>query len=492
LLADADGLWRAAALTGLPDAPFVGPESARLDALRLAALEDRIDADLELGRHADLVAELSALAARYPLQERLRGQLMLALYRSGRQAEALDVYRETRRLLADELGLDPSQSLRDLERAILAQDPALDAPPRQAKRTVVVAPAPGAASGQPQRRRMLIVAALIALGVVAAAGAFTAHALTEGQTEATGTTTSPATGSITKQVATTTRPLPPRRHRIKPTDRAPTHAATTTPHATTSTPLPAAATQPAPTTVTVAKTPVTPAVTTAAKPPPTTTTATTGTRTHPATTAAARPKPLRIADDFSSPSLDPTIWRQITDGTGSDVTQAGGQVSIAIAVDATTGGPDNAVGGRVQSQCTFPGDFDARVDFTLFAWPAADNVRAGLEAFFAGGFVARTSSASSGDAYSASVGSRSATVPLDETAGSLRIARVGKTMTTYFWRNGHWVPLASGPSSGAALLGLEVKGGSDFGGAGARAAFDNFAVTAPTMFCPSGSAPSGA
>jgi len=131
LLTEADGLWRGTALTGLPDAPFVAPESARLEALRLAAVEDRIDADLELGRHADLIAELSSLAARYPLQERLRGQLMLALYRSGRQAEALDVYRETRRLLADELGLEPSQSLRDLERAILAQDPVLDPPPRK-------------------------------------------------------------------------------------------------------------------------------------------------------------------------------------------------------------------------------------------------------------------------------------------------------------------------------------------------------------------------
>lgn len=97
-----------------------------LDERRLAALEDRIDADLALGRHAELVAELETLVAQQPLRERLRGQLMLALYRSGRQADALEEYRHTRETLVDELGIEPGEALQELQRAILRHDPELE------------------------------------------------------------------------------------------------------------------------------------------------------------------------------------------------------------------------------------------------------------------------------------------------------------------------------------------------------------------------------
>src|SRR5947207_7380361 len=119
-------LWRGPALADLSLLDFVQPEIRRLEELRLAALMERIDADLALGRDVELVAELEALVAANPLQERLRGQLMLALYRSSRQADALTVYRDTRELLSDELGLEPSRALQKLERAILRQDPSLD------------------------------------------------------------------------------------------------------------------------------------------------------------------------------------------------------------------------------------------------------------------------------------------------------------------------------------------------------------------------------
>jgi predicted ATPase/DNA-binding SARP family transcriptional activator/class 3 adenylate cyclase len=110
---------------------------ARLEEQRLAALEQRIEADLALGRHSELVGELEALVTAHPLRERLRGQLMVALYRCGRQAEALEVYRQTRETLGEELGIDPSRALQDLERAILAQDPALDwVPPANDAATV--------------------------------------------------------------------------------------------------------------------------------------------------------------------------------------------------------------------------------------------------------------------------------------------------------------------------------------------------------------------
>ena len=125
LLREALALWRGPALADVADESFAQAEILRLEELRLLALEQRIDADLALGCAAELVAELEALVREHPLREGLRAQLMLALYRSGRQAEALEVYRRTQRLLADELGLEPSRVLHDLEQAILRQDPEL-------------------------------------------------------------------------------------------------------------------------------------------------------------------------------------------------------------------------------------------------------------------------------------------------------------------------------------------------------------------------------
>jgi len=121
-------LWRGPPLAEFTYEPFAQPEIARLEDERLNTLEERIDADLALGRHADLTGELEALVSKHPLRERSRAQLMLALYRSGRQAEALWVYQETRRLLVEQLGLEPSRELQDLEQAILRQDGALAAP----------------------------------------------------------------------------------------------------------------------------------------------------------------------------------------------------------------------------------------------------------------------------------------------------------------------------------------------------------------------------
>jgi YVTN family beta-propeller protein len=125
-LREALDLWRSPVLADLADYAFTRPEAARLEELRLAALEARIDADLALGRHDALTAELEQLAAEYPLRERSHGQLMLALYRCGRQAEALAAYRRVRVLLAGELGIDPGEPLERLHAAVLAHDPALD------------------------------------------------------------------------------------------------------------------------------------------------------------------------------------------------------------------------------------------------------------------------------------------------------------------------------------------------------------------------------
>jgi DNA-binding SARP family transcriptional activator len=125
LLRDALGLWRGPALADLAGERFAQAEALRLEELRLGALEQRFEADLALGRHAELVGELEALVREHPLRERLRAQLMRALYSSGRQAEALTVYRDTRNLLVDELGIEPSPALQELEKAILRHDRAL-------------------------------------------------------------------------------------------------------------------------------------------------------------------------------------------------------------------------------------------------------------------------------------------------------------------------------------------------------------------------------
>jgi class 3 adenylate cyclase/DNA-binding SARP family transcriptional activator len=128
LLRQALALWRGPPLAEFASAPFAPAARARLEELRLGAIERRIEADLALVRHADLIGELESLVSQHPFRERLRIQLMLALYRSGRQADALEAYRAARRELMDELGLEPSQSLQDLEREILRHDPKL-APP---------------------------------------------------------------------------------------------------------------------------------------------------------------------------------------------------------------------------------------------------------------------------------------------------------------------------------------------------------------------------
>ena len=120
------GVWRGGVLADLADYAFTRPEAARLEELRLAAVEARIEADLALGRHDALTAELDQLATEHPMRERVHGQLMLALYRCGRQGDALAAYRRVRVLLAGELGVDPGEPLQRLHASVLAHDPALD------------------------------------------------------------------------------------------------------------------------------------------------------------------------------------------------------------------------------------------------------------------------------------------------------------------------------------------------------------------------------
>jgi predicted ATPase/DNA-binding SARP family transcriptional activator/class 3 adenylate cyclase len=129
LYGEALALWRGPALADVALESFARTEVERLEEERLAATMDLTDAELALGRHEQVVAELEARVRQYPFRERLHGQLMLALYRSGRQADALNVYQDARRTLGEELGLEPGRELQELEKAVLTHDPAVDAPP---------------------------------------------------------------------------------------------------------------------------------------------------------------------------------------------------------------------------------------------------------------------------------------------------------------------------------------------------------------------------
>src|SRR5690348_1482769 len=150
LLDQAMTLWRGPPLTDFRYEPFAQAEIARLEELRLACLEERNEANLALGSAGALTAELGRMVSDHPLRERLRGQLMLALYRSGRQADALEAYRQFRSTLTEDLGLEPSSALRELQAAILRHDPVL---------------APGSATGgtPPARRPVTVLCVALQL-----------------------------------------------------------------------------------------------------------------------------------------------------------------------------------------------------------------------------------------------------------------------------------------------------------------------------------------
>ena len=131
LLSEATNLWRGSPLADLADQPWSIGEATRLEELRVTATEDRIEAELAMGRHSELIPELEALVAMHPFRERLRGQLMLALYRCGRQAEASDAYQKTREVLVEGLGMEPGFELQQLLKAILNQEPSLGTPIRE-------------------------------------------------------------------------------------------------------------------------------------------------------------------------------------------------------------------------------------------------------------------------------------------------------------------------------------------------------------------------
>jgi DNA-binding SARP family transcriptional activator len=464
LLKEAEALWSGDPLAGL-DAPFVSGEVAALDELRYGALEERFAADLERGCAAELLAEISLLVAQEPLRERLRMHQILALYRAGRQADALDAYRDARATLDEELGLEPSRPLKELERAILRQDPALDlsvSPPVEAVRV-------------PVRRRRRTIALACVLGFVAMAGLGAALLLTHKPHH-----TAQAAGASPKSPRQVNRPhaVTSRSWAKTKTKAHPVHQAVVRVRRVVQ-PHPAAT--------------VTRSRPRAAPPQQKAGTTTTATMTAAPTVTVPR-RPATISDTFAGTQIDSTIWYQIATGTGWTLSQRDGYVEFAFDSDAVPAGQYNQIGGHLGSQCKFPGDFDARVDFSLPRWPTRNGVIVNLWAFFSNvGYAAwRRSSPQWGELFGSYTGPNdSGGVQLDDTSGSLRLARQSGLLTAYFLHKGNWDALTSTRESGLATIAIGASAGADFGKQAVTVDLKNFTVTGDNPACPSGSRPTG-
>lgn len=453
-------LWRGAPLEDLAFEPALASDIARLEALRLSVLENRIDADLEAGNDSGLVSELEVLITQYPLRERLRGQLILTLYRGGRQAEALEVYRETRRVLAEELGLEPSPELRELERAILQQDPALRANVGAAEAAEVVAEQ----GVRPGRRRRIFIGASLALLLVGL-GTAAAYAVSTHTTQAA---PGHSTSVTTKQ--TTTTPPPTTGHQRTGTSG----DSGTTSDKDGHTGGGGGSTK----------------VTTSGQG--------SGTGSTRITTTVGQAyggrhirKPVTISDTFATDYVKPTTWTKTMYGNDVSLFQQNGRLRLMVGANAVPGGPFNQIDVHVATRCSFPGNFDARVSYKFLEWPTADNIDVGMNA--TSGAMMRDNSSQYGDEYASWVGPTSDSVPFSAMGGSLRIARVNNIEKTYYWHGAGWVKGASSRVLGPAVIKLQAvsDGENLFGGEELMVAFDNFSVTGAHPSCPPGARPSG-
>lgn len=475
-LAEALGLWRGPALADLTYEPALSQEAARLEELRLTALETRLDADLEIGRSTGLVPELEALIAKHPLRERLRGQLILALYRDGRQAEALEVYRETRRLLADELGLEPSPALRELERAILLQDPNLVPAPREETSNLE----PVRSRWRWPRSPFVAVAALLLL-----AGGGLATALTLGHSGASYDaqaarvppidTFSPQTVSSSSTGETSNRSTSQGQPATKPKANSSLIARHIGEGLTT-----LQAHRPA---------------THSARGPQdrhdTVRPSTRGTKPKPAKTHTSVPTTFWLADNFNDPVVDYGLWNVNGHGTGVQAAERNGRLEFSVLPDVTTDGVYGA-DQHYGTNCRLTGNFDAEVDYTLLSWPASDGASVTFGAWFPPlpgvlWSISRLGQPAGGgsEAYVSSIGSSTGWVQTGDSSGELRINRVRGVLTTYYRFQRSWVKLASGYEPGpAGLVLLFGTNGDQFGHQAASAAFDNFHATATSVDCP--------
>lgn len=454
--AEALAVWRGAPLVDFTYDDWAQAEIRRLEELRLTVLEQRIEADLEDGKHAELVGELRSLVAEHPLREGLRRQLILALYRSERQAEALAAYRDARRMLDDELGLEPSPALRELEGAVLRHDPSLRRPPKRA-----------APVGR-RRSRIAVVAAVT--GFLAALAAIQ---LVEGDDPQRVAAAAPQPHRLTTPTSTsTTRVII--RELVRP---APPPPKTTVRH-----PAPPPAADPAPPPAPPPPPPPPPRPQPQPQPP---------SKPKPKAQPQPRPQPqpappqVRITDNFDDGVLDRAVWVR-TASSGVTVEERNQRLEMTIAPDALAEGDYKLISGTYGTHCRFLGDFDARVEFELLEWPEANGTIVQLAAWFqsfnAG--VVRQSQLWT-EEYGSWLTRRARSSPSNDTRGALRLRRVGDAVTTYFRRSADWYPLqTSSGFVGAPLVGIQSMSRDDwFADKPVRIAFDNFSLTAGKRAC---------
>jgi DNA-binding SARP family transcriptional activator len=473
-LREAQALWRGPPLADLAFESFAGHEASRLEELRLAALEDRFDADLDCGRHAELVGELESLVRDHPLRERLHGHLMLALYRSGRQAEALAVYQETRRRLVDELGIEPGGPLQRLHSAILRHDSQLEGDRQRPRHSDEPPPVRRDA---PIRRAPRRAAAVVVTGIALTLGfgaAIAAIRLIEDDGARRTFAAAPRTDSTTTRASTASaqpRPQRPRvvivRERVT-VQHLPPQVATTTIASASSSPPPSESRKQRPR-------PGARRTTMPPPPPP-----------PPAAPAAHQPAahPIRIADNFNDNALDRTVWSKSA-SNGVTVEEVNRRLEMAIAPTAVAEGDFSLISGSYGTTCRFTGDFDARVEFELLAWPEANGVLVHLMAWFnatpAG--IWRQSQRWAED-YSSYIWNQGQAYPTITTRGALRVQRKAGWITTYFRLGRRWSPLHSARVTGAPMIGLQASSRDDwFADQPVRIAFDNFSLTAAARAC---------
>ena len=216
-----------------------------------------------------------------------------------------------------------------------------------------------------------------------------------------------------------------------------------------------------------------------------------GTRTtSTTTTTGGRPnnkpsKPVTISDAFALGYVNPRTWTKVMYGSNVSLVENGGHLQLTVGASAAPSGPQNQIDLHVATQCAFPDDFDARVHYKLLEWPDGDNINVGLTTK-ATGAVMRDNSSQSDDQYTSWIGSNApVSIPFSASGGTIRIARVRNTETTYFWHGSRWHRLASARQIGPAVIALQAvsDGQNPFGGQELKVAFDNFRVTGMNPDC---------
>ena len=452
-------LWHGPPLADFTYEQWSVGEIRRLEELRLVTVEERIEADLEAGRHAELVGELQGLVAEYPLREEFRRQLILALYRSGRQAEALEAYRDAHRMLDEELGLEPSPALRELEQAVLRQDPELEAPRR-------FMPALGAAAAP--RRRLL---SAVAAAALAFAGAATAFALVDRNDASRGTAAAAqlpvSRPSSTGEVEPNVRPVTTRLIVVQ--ERTKHTGPSRPPRTPTSEPPPPAPQPPAP----PPQQPYRPRPKNIPPPP-----------------AQPRPEPKsapeRFTDNFDDGMRNGAFWHQILTGTGISLNERNGRLEVEFTADGLAGGDFHVLGAHYGTQCRYLGDFDARIDYELLDWPIPNGVVVQLNAWFTrrGSVSIGRQSQTWDEEYVTWADPRGNSRPTLDSRGSLRIRRVDGTISTHYKSGTQWLSLGSARTTEAPMLAIQAMTTDEtFGHKPVRVAFDNFVLVADQPVC---------